>query len=185
MRFFDGAGYAADQASATDRGHDGFKVWMLLEKFEADRALASDDSVVIERVDEGHASFLAAPDSLFAGFVVVGAVQNDFSAIAARGRDFDERRGQRHDDQGADSEFAGVVGNTLGVVSSRGCDHTARTFFGTEQEQFVERAPLLESAGALQVIELEVNVVGGGLRKRLGARARREIDGTADAAQGR
>ena len=54
---------------------------MLLQHFQAESALAGDDRVIIERVDEGEMLLLAAPDGLFTGVVIVGAVQDDFGAV--------------------------------------------------------------------------------------------------------
>ena len=158
---------------------------MLLEQFQADRALPGDHGVVIEGMHKGEVLCLAAADGLFVSLVVVGAVQNHVGAIAARRRDLDERRGQRHANLGADAELAGVVGHALGVISGRGRDHALGTFFGAQREQLVQRAALFESAGSLQVVELQIDLVGGGLGKRLRTRAGRKVDGVANAAQGR
>jgi hypothetical protein len=49
------------------------------------------------------------------------------------------------------------------MVSGRGGNHPAGTFVSVEQKQLVERAALLEGAGALQIFELQINLVGGGL----------------------
>ena len=50
--FLDGAGDAADQAAASDRDHHRLDFGMLLQHFQSQRALAGDDRIVIERVDE-------------------------------------------------------------------------------------------------------------------------------------
>ncbi len=50
----DGAGDAADEATAADGDHDGVEVGDLLEEFETDGSLASDDEWIVEGVDEGH-----------------------------------------------------------------------------------------------------------------------------------
>src|SRR5207245_3382872 len=128
---------------------------------------------------------LTAADRLFESFVVICAVQNYIRAVPARCRDLDQRRGQGHANLGADAELAGVVGHALRVISGRGRDHTLRTFFGAQREQLVQRAALFESAGALEVVEFQIDGVGGGLGKGLRTCARRKIDGAANAAQGR
>ena len=157
---------------------------MLLEELQADRTLPGDDDVVIEGMDEGEMLSLTAAERLFTSFIVVGAVQNHIRAVTARCRNLDERRGQRHANLGADAKLAGMVGNPLGVISGRGCNHPLGAFFGAEREQLVQRAALLERAGALQVVELQVNLVAGGLGKCLRTRAGREVDGVANTAQG-
>src|SRR6266404_2445052 len=185
IRLFQRAGDAPNQPSATDRDDDGFEIGMLLDKLQADSALSGDDDIVIEGMNEGEVLGFTAADGLFESFVVVGAVQNYIRAVAARCRDLDERRGQGHANLGADAELAGMVGHALRVISGRGCDHTLGTFFGAEREQLVQRAALFESARALEVVELQIDGVGGGLGKGLRTRARRKVDGAANTAQGR
>jgi hypothetical protein len=158
---------------------------MLLEEFQPDGALPGDDGVVIEGMHKGEVLGLAAAQGLFESFVVVRAVQNHIGAITARRRDLDQRRGQRHANLGADAKLAGVVGHALRVISGRGRDHALGAFFGAEREQLVQRAALFESAGPLQVVELQIDLVGGGFGKRRRKRARRKVDGVANAAQGR
>ena len=158
---------------------------MLLHELQTDGALPGDDGVVIEGMHEGEVLSLAAAHGLFESFVVVGAVQNHIGAVTARRRDLDERRGQGHENLGPDAELAGMVGHALGVISGRGRDHALGAFFGAEQEQLVQRAALFERAGSLQVVELQIDVVGGGLRKRLRTRAGRKVDRVANTAQGR
>ena len=72
--FLDGAGDATDQAAAADGDHHRLNFGMLLQHFKSEGALAGDDRVIIERMDESEMLLLAAPDGFFAGFVVVGAV---------------------------------------------------------------------------------------------------------------
>ena len=59
-----------------------------------------------------------------AGFVIVAAVENDFGAEAAGGGDFDEWRGEGHDDDGTDASAGGVVGDALRVIAC-GSGHDA------------------------------------------------------------
>ena len=152
----EGAGDAADEAAAADGHDDGFDVGDLLEQFEADGALAGDDFGVVEGMDEGAALFDAAAQGFVAGFVVACAVEDDFSAVAARGGDFDLRRGQRHDDLGANAARGSVKGDALRVIAGAGGDHAALALRFAEREELVECAALLERAGALQVLELQV-----------------------------
>src|ERR1019366_7763364 len=152
--FLQRAGDAGDQSAAADGHHDGFDVGDLLEKFEADGALAGDDLGVVEGVDEGAAFFNAAAQGLFAGFVVAGAEEDDFSAVGAGGGDLDLRSGERHDDLGANAARAGVEGDPLGVVSGAGRDDAALAFGFAQRQQLVERASFLEGAGALEVFKL-------------------------------
>src|ERR1700674_352716 len=134
---------------------------------------------------EGEVLSLTAAKGFFESFVVICAVKNHISAVTARRRDFDKRRGQGHANLGADAELAGVIGHALGVISGRGCNHALGALFGAEREQLVQGAAFFESAGSLEVVELQIDVVGSGLRKSLRTRAGRKVDGAANAAQGR
>ena len=79
--FLDGAGNATDQATAADRDYDHLNFGMLLQYFQSKRALACDDRVIVERMDESEMLLLAAPYGFFASFVVICADQNDFSPV--------------------------------------------------------------------------------------------------------
>jgi hypothetical protein len=161
IRFFHGTGDSADQASAADWDHDGFDVGMLFEDFETERPLAGDDGVVVEGVNQRKSFGAALLDGLGVGFVVVRAVQENICSVRARGRYLGERGGERHDDARVDSVAAGVVGDSLGMVSGGGGDHSARAFIGSEREKFVQSAALFECAGALLIVELEENGIIG------------------------
>src|ERR1700722_2747373 len=140
---------------------------MLFEKFEPDGSLPSNNSVVIEGMHQGEVLSPAATESPLESLVVVRAVQNDIGTVAARGRHFDQRRSQRHTNLRSDAELASVISHALSMVSGRGRDDTPIAFFTLQQEQLVQRASLFEGSRALQVIELEINLVTGGLRKCL------------------
>ena len=141
----------------------------------------ADDFGIVEGMDEGAALFDAAAQGLFAGFVVAGAVQNDLGAEAARGGDLDLRRGQRHDDLGANAAGRGVEGDALGVVAGAGGDDAALALGFAQREQLVERAALFEGAGALQVFKLQVQRQAGQLGEMMRELAGRDVDGVADA----
>ena len=122
---------------------------------------------------------------LVAGLVVVGAVQDDLRAEAARGRDLDQRRGLRHDDGGADAEPRRVEGDALRVVAGAGGDHAARALLRRELQQPVQRAALLEGAGALQVLELEIDRMAGKLGEIVRDLAGRIVEEHRGCARGR
>ena len=73
-----------------------------------------------------------------------------------------------------------MVGDALRVVAGRRRDHAAPALLGREQQQRVARAALLEAAGALQVVELAVDVRAGELRQRDRLDARRQVDAAGD-----
>ena len=132
---FEGAGDAADESAAADGDDDSFDVGDLLEQFEADGALAADDLGVVEGMDEGAALFDAAAHGLFAGFVVAGAVEDDFGSVGAGGGDLDLRRGEGHDDLGADAALRGVKGDALGMIAGAGGDDSALALGFAEGEE--------------------------------------------------
>src|SRR5579862_5653652 len=70
-----------------------------------------------------------------------------------------------------------MVGQSLGVVSRRSRNHSPIALLFRQGQQFIQSAALLESAGSLQVIQLQINGVAGQLRKSRGNRAGREING--------
>jgi hypothetical protein len=158
---------------------------MLLKELQSNRPLPGNDRVVIERMHKREVLGLATPNSFFVSFVVIRAVQHHIGAISARSRNFDQRRGQRHANLGSDAKLARMICDALRVISRRGRDHALGTFFRTQQQQFVQRATFLESARPLQVVELQINLVGRGLGKRCRQRAGRKVYGIANAAQGR
>ena len=74
-----------------------------------------------------------------------------------------------------------VVRDALRVVAGRRRDDAAPALLGREQQQRVARAALLEAAGALQVVELAVDVRAGELRQRDRLDAGRVVDAAGDA----
>jgi hypothetical protein len=83
-----------------------------------------------------------------------------------------------------DSVAAGVVSNSLSVVSGGGGDYSARTFFGGEREKFVQGSTLLESSGALLIVELEEDGIIGECREGFRISAGGKADGVADTLAG-
>jgi hypothetical protein len=65
-----------------------------------------------------------------------------------------------------------------------GGDDAALFFVVGEGEDFVERAALLEGSGALEVVELEEDLLAGHARELVGVRRGREIDVVLDALPG-
>ena len=122
-------------------------------------------------MNESQAVLLALLDRFFVGFVVIGAVQHDLGAIGAGGRDFGERRRERHHNARVDRMTPRMVGNPLRMIARRCCDYATGAFILVQREQLVQRAPFFESSGALLVIELEEDGIVGQPRKcfRVGA----------------
>jgi hypothetical protein len=184
LHFLDGAGDAADEAAAADGDDDGFEVFDLLEEFEADGSLPCHDERVVEGMDEGHALLFAEAGGFGAGLVVVAAVENDFGSEAAGGGDFDERRGEWHDDDRANASAGGVVGDALRVVAGAGGDDSAGGLLVGEHGDLVEGSALFEAARHLQVFKLEEDVLAGHAGEHLGVGAGGTVDRGFDARAG-
>ena len=132
-------------------------------------------------MEEGEAVGGALADGFGAGFVVIGSVEDDVGSVARSRGHLNQRRHERHDDARADAVLAGVEGDGLGVVAGAGGDDAAPALLVGEGKDLVERAALLESAGALQVVELEEDLLAGHLGEARGVAGGREINVAADA----
>ena len=141
-------------------------------------------SLVVEPVDVRESLALRDHRGFRARFAEVGAVQDDRCAQRAAIGDLDQRRELRHHDRRRNAEQSRVIGEALRVIAGRRRDHAAPAFVRRELEQCVARAALLEAAGALQVVELAVNMRAGELRQWNRLDARREIDAARDAHAG-
>ena len=95
----------------------GRQVGQVLDELEADRPLARDDPVVVERRDDRQAAF--GGDRLGHLPPLLARVADD-DDLGAVGRDpfaLDRRRVGRHDDDGRGAEQPGGAGDALGVVA--------------------------------------------------------------------
>ena len=180
----DGRADPRDEAAAADRHDDRFDVGRLLEDLEPHRALAGDHVGVVERVDEREAVARGDFAGVRARLGQVGAVQDDVGAELAAVGHLDQRREHRHHDGRGNAEQLRVIGDALRVIAGGRGDHAALALLGRQLQQRVARAALLEAAGALQVVELAVDVRAGELRQRDRLDARRVVDAAGDAFPG-
>ncbi len=157
---------ARDESAAADRHDDGLDLRCLLEDLEGDRALARDHVRIVERVDEREPFALRELARVRARLGQVRAMEHDGRAELATVRDLDQRGEFRHHDGDGNAEQPAVVGDALRVVAGGGRDHAALALLGREEQQRVARAALLEAAGALQVVELAVDLRAGEMRQR-------------------
>ena len=163
-QFSDSASHAGNEAAAAHRYHYRFQLRTLLEQLQADRALASDYGDVVKSVNKSEFLFAGEFEGMFASLVIIHAVEDYISSVVLRGRDLHHGRRRRHDDGAADFAKCGVIGDRLRMISRRGADHAAVSFFRAEQQDFVERAAFLISAGHLKIFELEIDLLAGGGR---------------------
>jgi len=179
--FLQSAGDAADETTSPDGDDDGLDVGYLLEELKADSALTADHFGVVEGMNEGAAFFYAASQGFVAGLVVAGSVENDLCSVGPCGGYLDLRSGKGHDDLGADAALRGVEGYALGMIAGTGGDNSALALGFAEGEQLVERAALFKGAGALEILELEVQGQSGKLGEVMRELAGRNVNGVLDA----
>jgi hypothetical protein len=165
-----------DHPAAADRHEHGGQVGNLLEQLQADGALPGDHIFVVERRDRGEIFLLRDPSRLHRGLVEDRAREHDPRAVATGVRHLDERRGLGHDDRGGNAQAPAVVGDPLGVVARAGGDDPAGALLRIEAQQPVQRSPVLEGAGPLQVLELQIERVRDDVLEAPSARAGRRDD---------
>ena len=110
------------------------------------------------------------------GLVVVLSVQDDLGAVPPRPRDLAQRRPGRHGDDRGDAEAGRVKGHGEAVVARARRHDAAASLGGTELEQGIGGAALLERARHLEVLELDEDARAGHGRQRLRMRAGRDVD---------
>ena len=141
---------------------------MVGQHLQRHRALAGDDAVVVVGVDEGQAFLGAQGLGHVRRFGQVLALQDDPGAMGLGMPDLGEGGVPGHDDGGGHAQALGVIGDALGVVPGRAGDDARRRLRRAQPQELVERAPVLEGGGVLQVLELEVD--RGPRQVRQGAR---------------
>ena len=129
------------------------------DDFEAAGGLAGDDLLVVVGRDDDVAvlahEFFGLGEALAGGDADV----DDFGAEGERGGALDGGGVRGHDDDGLGADFAGGVGDALGVVAAGVGDDAAGDFFGRELEDLVGRAADFEAADGLQAFGLEPDLL--------------------------
>jgi hypothetical protein len=111
--------------------------------------------------------------------VSVGA-ETHLAAVPLGRRDLRLGRGLGHDDGHRDALLAPGVGDRLRGVAGAERDDPRLPRRGIEPTDRVQRAPHLERAGALEVLELEVRVGADALAERMARHERRPVDAVPD-----
>ena len=168
----DGDGDARDQSAAADGDDDRVEVGGLLQHLQPQRALAGDDVRVVERMDQNASALRRQTLREVEGRRQALALQQHFGPEDAGLLHLGVRRRARHHDGDRDAEPPTMVGERLRVVACGHGDNARLPRRRREQQQPVQRAPLLERRGELLVLELEVDVRRQlrGQRLRLGKR---------------
>ena len=135
-------------------------------------------------MDEDEAALGGQGVGVGGGFGQGFAVQHHGGAPGPGADHLGGRGEQRHDDDGADPEQAGVPGDGLGVVAGGHGDDAGAALLGRQQGEAVGGAAFLEGADGLQVLELERHVRARGLADRVGADGGRSEDPASDTCRG-
>ena len=154
---------ARDDATAADRHHDGVEIGLVLEHLEADGALAGDDLGVVVGVHEGQVLLLGDLARGQRRGVQGVADQHHPGAEFPGALDLGEGGELGHDDDGRDAQAPGMVGDPLGVIARRHGDDAVFRLLGRQALELVERAPVLERAGVLQALQLQVELAAQAL----------------------
>ena len=116
-------------SSAAHRDEDGVdRVRVLAQDLDGDGALSRDHLGVVEGMHEHAAAALHEALRLLPGVVEGVAVQHDLGPQVAHRLDLDARRGNGHDDRGAQTPTRRRQRHALGVVAGRHRDHAAPAF---------------------------------------------------------
>ena len=168
--------YARDQPAPADRHEQYFKAGLIGEHFERDRALAGDHCRIVVGMHRNEATLSCQPIGGLTRLDQALAAQHDLRTERLRTIDLGERCGGRHDNGRRNAEAARVIGNALRMVAGRHCDNAGLAFSFTEGKQLVERAALLEGAGQLHRLELQINLAADRFRECGGADQRCAAD---------
>ena len=160
---------SAQQTAAADWCKDGVQIAHFFEQFLCGGGLASDDAIVVVRMNEMRASFsLHARGDLGArgnGWLA----ECDLAAVGFDGLDFHFRGVFRHDNVGGDAAPGGGASDRGAVVSAGGSDDAVRGLFVRKRKNRICRPANFEGAGLLQVFTFEEEFrAGDGVQRRRG-----------------
>src|SRR5262249_239983 len=145
------------EPSASVRDDDRVQVRQVFKKLEANRSIAGDDRRVAHRVNEKSFHSLESmlddhlPPALEGNLDDPGAKPRD-------GSQFGFWRVFRHDDRAPNPEPAGVPGHPLRHVPGASGPYALFQLRIVRHRQRVSRAPQLERANRLEILQLEVDL---------------------------
>ena len=179
----DVAGNAGDESSTPDRDEDRRDIAELVaQNLVGDRALAGDDQRIVERMHEHQPGFAHDLIAVCLGFGVAVAGQDHFGAERPHRRHLDVGRRLRHDDERAQAEMAGRIGDALCVVAGARRDNAARALGLGEMGDPVVGAPELVAEDWLEIFALEQDLILQALREVEGRLERRFLGDVVDTA---
>ena len=148
-----------------------------------DRSLAGDDQRIVERsgTSTSPVSRTTSSQCVF-GFGVAVAGQDHFGAERPHRRHLDVGRRLRHDDERAQAEMAGRIGDALSVVAGARGDNAARPLGLGQVGDPVVGAAQLVAEDWLEIFALEQDLILQALREVEGRLERRFLGDVVDAA---
>src|SRR5215470_11505649 len=111
-------------------------------------------------------------------FVVPVAMQNDVSAVTLGRVHLHQRRHHRHYDLRHNPVALSMIGDSLRMIAGTRRNYAALFLMQAQRQNFVERAALLERAGTLEILELQVDRLPAQFRDARRQGAWRKIDST-------
>jgi len=160
-----GNGISSNQAAAADRDDENVEIGRVFQLFQRNGALAGDNVRIVIGMHPDEVLLLG--DCLGAHLRLRHrlAVQHDGRAMRFGRLHLHERRRDRHDDGGGNTQAPGVIGHRLGVIAGRHGDHAAAALGRGERRKFYAGTPFLERIGHLQILVFDVNARSGERRE--------------------
>jgi hypothetical protein len=153
-------GNTGDEAAAADRHeHRGQTLLAVPQDLGADGPLSCNHQRIVERMDDGHPVFGGQRVAVRLGIGITVAGQHDLRAHRPHRLHLDLRRGLRHDDDRAQLELAGGVGDALRVIAGACRDDTARALPVRQMRDLVVGSAQLEAEDGLEILALEEDLI--------------------------
>src|SRR5712671_3822731 len=152
---------AAEQPASAHRREHRVEVRNLLEEFLRGGGLASNDLIVVKRVNQRRPSFRENASANLIARGNLRLAKRDFAAICFDGAHLHARRVFGHHDEGGNTAPCRSASNRSAVVAARLRDDAARRFLFTKRKDCVAGATNLEGARSLEVFTFEEKASAG------------------------
>jgi hypothetical protein len=120
--------------------------------------LTGDDRRIVVGMDKNKALLAGERVNRLARRAEIVALQHDAGAERFGAVDLDERRALGHQDRRRDAEPPCVISDTLSVIARGHSDHPGVALTAIKCQQLVECTPLFERSGAMQCLELQMDL---------------------------
>ena len=165
---------ARAEPSAADRHDHRLDVVELVDELEADRALARDHDLVLERVHERRTALLDVLPRGVQRILEDRADEAHLRPVVPGRVDLRHRGVLRDEDRRRCAELAGGPRDRLAVIPRAGGNDALPTLGVGQRRELVDGPADLERARPLEVLRLQLHVAAAALRERLGAVDRRD-----------